>query len=404
MASAGLVRIRAADPPAAFPEARAATHGPKHHFFGYYDKCPWDASGRRLLAMEVDFVGRQPKPGEEIAIGTVDLRDGDRFVPFARTKAWCWQQGTMLRWLPDAPDRRVIYNAIEGGRFVSVVRDLESGATRILPLPVYALSPDGRRAVTLEFARVHRTRPGYGYQGISEIAPDDPAPESSGLWAMDLADGENRLIVSLARLAAHAPRDEFRGAIHWVNHIQFNTDGSRFLFLHRWKKPSGGWWTRLFTANPDGSGLRLLLDHDMISHFDWRDPKTILAWARHPKARDRFYLIPDEPGADGRVEVFAGGVLTQDGHCNYSPDRKWVLCDTYPDRKDRKRALMLVRVADEKRFDIGRFYSPPEIDGPARCDLHPRWNRDGTQVCIDSAHEPTRQMYVVDVSGIIRGE
>jgi hypothetical protein len=37
-----------------------------------------------------------------------------------------------------------------------------------------------------------------------------------------------------------------------------------------------------------------------------------------------------------------------------------------------------------------------------RCDLHPRWGRDGRAVCIDSAHEGARQMYVLDVSGLVR--
>jgi Tol biopolymer transport system component len=32
--------------------------------------------------------------------------------------------------------------------------------------------------------------------------------------------------------------------------------------------------------------------------------------------------------------------------------------------------------------------------------LHPRWNPDGTQVCFDGSHEPTRQMYVVDVGHV----
>jgi len=34
--------------------------------------------------------------------------------------------------------------------------------------------------------------------------------------------------------------------------------------------------------------------------------------------------------------------------------------------------------------------------------LHPRWNRDGLAVCIDSVHEGERQMYVIDVSQIAR--
>jgi len=31
------------------------TRGPRRHFFGYYDKCPWDSTGRYALALETDF-------------------------------------------------------------------------------------------------------------------------------------------------------------------------------------------------------------------------------------------------------------------------------------------------------------------------------------------------------------
>ena len=58
---------------------------------------------------------------------------------------------------------------------------------------------------------------------------------------------------------------------------------------------------------------------------------------------------------------------------------------------------MIVRAADGLRADLGAFHAPPEFDGPLRVDLHPRWNRDGTALCIDSVHEGTRQMYTVDL-------
>ena len=83
------------------------------------------------------------------------------------------------------------------------------------------------------------------------------------------------------------------------------------------------------------------------------------------------------------------------------------MTDTYP-QADSKRTLILYRPEDNARVDIGRFYSPPEIAGEIRCDLHPRWNRDGTQVrrdgaqvCFDSVHEGGRQMYVVDVRPVL---
>jgi hypothetical protein len=80
-----------------------------------------------------------------------------------------------------------------------------------------------------------------------------------------------------------------------------------------------------------------------------------------------------------------------------------VLTDTYPD-KDGFRTLLLFDPATETRTDIGRFHGPFPPDGEIRCDLHPRWNRDGTQVCIDSIHEDgKRQVYRFDVSAFVGG-
>ena len=89
------------------------TQGPKHHFFGYFDKFPWDKSGRRLLAQEIDFTARQPRPGEKATLGMIELTENNRFVPLAETDAWCWQQGCMFQWLNDS-ETKVIYNDREG--------------------------------------------------------------------------------------------------------------------------------------------------------------------------------------------------------------------------------------------------------------------------------------------------
>jgi Tol biopolymer transport system component len=134
----------------------------------------------------------------------------------------------------------------------------------------------------------------------------------------------------------------------------------------------------------------------MVSHFDWRDDKTILAWSRTREEGDHFYLFDVD---SNKTTVVGEGILTRDGHCSYSPDRKWILNDTYPDQS-RMQTLMLYSPTDGKRIDIGRFYLPSELKGPFRCDLHPRWNRDGTKVCVDSAHSGKRQLYTLDVGHI----
>jgi hypothetical protein len=387
-----------ADQPVKVP-ARAVTKGPKHHFFGYYDKTPWNSTGRYLLANEIDFVDRQPKPGEELTVGMVDLKDNDTFIPLGKTVAWSWQQGAMLQWLGSAADRAVVFNSLTDREPTATILDVNSGKWGMLPRPIYALSADGKQAVSLDFARLHRLRPGYGYPSYKEQFADDPAPEKLGIWWMNVENPKPDLVINLKQLAAFKPDDRFQGAHHWVNHLLFNPGGTRFVFLHRWKRPDDkGWQTRMLTAKPDGSDLRITFDDGMVSHFDWKDDTTILAWARTKKDGNKFYTVDV---LSGEAKVIGADVLTQDGHCSYSPDRKWILNDTYPD-KDRMQWLMLYKVATGRRYDLNQFHSPKQFTGPVRCDLHPRWNRDGTMVCIDGCHDPQRQVYVLDMAEVVK--
>ncbi len=383
----------------AYREAHAVTRGPHCHFFGYYDKTPWDETGRYLLGIQTTFMDRPPRPGETAVLGRIDTQSGNLWIPFAQTRAWNWQQGTMLHWLGHTPDRALIHNDLRNGRLVSTARDLFTGEEREYPLPVYNVSRDGAQAVSLNFARVARTRPGYGYLGADDPTEGGLCPDDDGVYWMDLNTGEHRLILSLAQIAAIQPEESMRGAEHWFNHLLFNPSGTRFIFLHRWKnKERNAWRTRLFTAKPDGTEIRPLNLHGMTSHFDWRGDAHVLAWAHEPSIGNRFFLYEDLSDAK---EVVGEGVLTADGHCSYSPDGRWILNDAYPGR-DSRRALMLFDPAENRRIDIGRFLAPKALQGEIRCDLHPRWSRDGRKVCIDSAHEGARQMYVLDVGDLTR--
>jgi Tol biopolymer transport system component len=74
-----------------------------------------------------------------------------------------------------------------------------------------------------------------------------------------------------------------------------------------------------------------------------------------------------------------------------------MLTDSYP-REDHCRRLFLYDLGNREAYEIGSFYSDPAYPGPTRCDLHPNWSRDDRFVCIDSIHEGSRQMYLLDVS------
>jgi hypothetical protein len=378
---------------------RAITRGPKFHWFGYYDKLQFDPTCRYVLGMEVDFEHRSPKPEDVIRIGMVDLKNNDHWVEFGESRAWCWQQGCMLQWRPRSKNE-IIWNDRQVNRFVCHILNVRTGKKRTLPHPFYTVSPDGRTAVAPDFRRVNAMRPGYGYPGLPDPYADNPAPKDSGIFRVNLDTGKQNLIISIADIAkfGRIPGDP-KDAKHYFNHLLFNTDGSRFIFLHRWRaKGQRGFGTRMLTAKPDGTDIHVVDDFGRTSHFIWRDTRHILAWAWHPSHGNAFYLYED--GTD-KVEVVGKAVMTGNGHCSYLPGNKWILNDTYPD-KERKQNVYLYNIATGKKVPLGHFYSPPQYKGEWRCDTHPRFSPDGRSVVIDSPHGGNgRQMYLIDISAII---
>jgi hypothetical protein len=389
------------------PPVRAITRGPRFHWFGYYDKLEFDPTGRYVLGMEVDFEHRSPTRDDLIKVGMVDLQQNDKWIELGESRAWCWQQGCMLQWRPGSRtevlwnDRRVSSGR---GRYVCHILDVKTGKRRTLPHPVYALSPDGRWAVSPDFRRVNDMRPGYGYAGLPDPYENELAPRESGIFRIDLETGQQRLIVRLADVAKIPyPRADLSQAKHYFNHLLVSPDGSRFEFLHRWRiKGQSGFGTRMLTAAADGSDLRVVDDSGRTSHFIWRDPRHILAWSWHPSHGDAFYLFEDRPG--GRVEVVGKDQMPQNGHCTYLPGSQWILNDTYPMGPGREQHVYLFHVPTSRLVPLGSFQSPPQYTGEWRCDTHPRFSPDGTQVVIDSPHGGHgRQLYLIDVSGIVSG-
>lgn len=412
---------------------RRVGDGRQHHFFGYYNKTNWDRSGRYLLAQQVPWHDVRLTPERVAGIGFFDLADGDRFVRVAETRAWNWQMGSQLQWLDGADGLKLVFNErrdAAGGPypgFGSVIVDAHSGQRRELPLPVYVVAPDSRYALCVDYRRLYVTHETIGYSeqgGPFELAL---APADDGIRWMDLASGQARLVVSYRQLREFHPRASMERAIHWVSHIEINPASSRVLFLHRWTErveDETCFLHRLVTMNPDGSDLRLLecSDHPLpqlaadfdpsavgtfdyekseyqISHPLWRTDREIVVWAPHAGAI-HYQLYEDADG--GTVRPIGAPVLTENGHMTFSPvDKRWLLSDTYPDPATHERILFLYDVDAGVRHDLGSFYADPRLSKENRCDLHPRWSRDGRRVCIDSVHQGDRQMYIVDVGRVV---
>jgi hypothetical protein len=387
-----------------FP-VRQITRGPKHHWFGYYDKLQQDPTGRYILGMEVDFEHSSPRHDDRIRIGVIDLADQDRWIEIGTSSAWCWQQGCMLQWRPGSHDD-IIWNDRINDRFVTKIFQLKTHFVRTVPNPVYSISPDGNWAIAPDFNRLNDLRPGYGYTGIPDPNRDIPVPDNTGIFKIDLNTGRCDLILSMADIVRIPFRHgSFNRAIHWFNHLLINPGGSRFTFLHRWKHPGDSWHaSRLITASADGSDVRILNDSGWVSHFIWRDPEHVLAYSKTtPGAKAGLYLYQDRES--GRIEHVAKGIMRSDGHVSYSKDGNWILYDSYPD-KHMNQHVYLYNVRKHRRIHVGSFYTPAVYRGSPpqhewRCDLHPRFCRDGKHISIDSPHTGQgRQIHLIDISAL----
>jgi hypothetical protein len=187
---------------------------------------------------------------------------------------------------------------------------------------------------------------------------------------------------------------------HWFNHLLCNPVNSRLFFLHRWRTPGQrSFKTRAFTVNPDGSELFVLDPFGGTSHFVWRDPRHVFAWAWHPSHGEAFYLYEDQTH---HVQVVGKDVMTRNGHNTYVPgtENEWVLNDTYPDAKGFQHPY-LYHVPTNRRVSLGDYFAPPSYRGEWRCDTHPCASRDGSKVVFDSAHDHGRQVYLADIREII---
>ena len=371
-----------------------------HYFFGYYDLQPLDSSQKMHLAHRVGFIDRLPDAGDIAELGAIDMETGV-FEKYAETTAWNFQQGAMYRRIYD--DDHVIFNIRDDSLpcgFGSKILNIRTGESRILPMPIADLSKDGRHALSINFSRVFDFRPGYGYAGRPDPNGSVPAPSDDGVWLTDVGTGEYRLIINYADIRRRFPQPPYSDGKLLVNHITFNPSGTRFLFLLRNFPAPGqrGWKTMLITSDLDGN-MRLITPFCVNSHYYWKNDDEILIVSSVKTEDSTFalWLLNDSTGEKTRLPE---PNPTYDIHCIYSPDRRYIIGDSYPSKDNPTRSLWLIDTEKGVMTEPVKVDTiiPPIVD--IRCDLHVRWSPDGSFVTFDSTHTGKRTIVMADKSDL----
>lgn len=367
------------------------------YFFGYYDKSPWDISMRYILCMRADNTWNMPDPLSPADILLIDTKNGNSVKKIATTNTWNVQQGCMLQWLGTNFEKRIIYNDLRGGKYCSIILDIDTNEERVLPIPVYTVSSDGKTALSLDFSRLHNLRLGYGYAALTETTIGVALPDTTAIWKLNIETGEVAELLKYTDFANFQSRSEMKenNSVHKVNHLMFSPNGKRFMVLYRWFCGQRK-YTRLITCNIDGSDMYVLSDDNMVSHCCWKDDETIIAFENKHGSGPGYYLMKDKT----QEYQHLWSSICNDGHPSYCPtNNDLVVFDTYPN----KMRVQEIKVGDDKdlRGDnlktVARVYAPFKYDNETRCDLHPRWSRDGKKICFDATFEGHRGLYVVNV-------
>lgn len=350
----------------------------KHLFFGYYDLQQYDTKKERLLVHALDSEKCDPMRNP-IDLMYINCKDG-KMIPITSTKAWSWQQGARLRWHPLRSDC-VLFNAVEENHYATIVWNIVEGIKiASYPIAFYDVTPDMRYGLGLNYDRLQRLRPGYGYSCFQDGTAGDSVPENEGIIRYDTTTGESKLLISLKELTKDLKVDD--NVEHYINHISVAPSGKKFLFFHLWSSVhTTKWGMKLYVADIETGKKICIEDRFVVSHYSWKNDNEIIVTTGPINGNPPQYIKYDINNHSN--EILEGEWLKRDGHPSCISGTDCFVSDTYP-----LKCLQYVFMEKGKvGQEILRVYSDPRLYEEMRCDLHPRLTSDNTHITIDSTYK-----------------
>lgn len=445
-------------------QVRRISPGNKNYFFGFHDLIITNCEENKILALEVEDILHPPLPRQKAVAGYIDKNELT-FIPIKETEAWNFPQGARQQWIRNS--NLFSFNDRVGSNWGSHIVDSKiNKIIQTNYFPIHCIDENNRNAFFINYSRLHRVG-GYGYVGIEDRTENDDIPLDCGIFVGNINNNKIELFKSIYEIASYDESKIVQtGFPHYVTHLSLNPSKTRLAFLHRYRIQDGGETTRLMTIGIDGKGLHLL-SKGFLSHFTWLNDNTILIWGQknatisnlreskifnnkiflqainafkfvyrrfrsHRINRKSFLIISDSTYPS--VTQIDNNILSEDGHPMLCPtNNNWIVNDTYPDING-YRTLMIFDLIRYNKIELGKFkmldikpnIKDDEVEvylngidkririkfpthqylftrSGLHCDLHPRWSNDGKTVYFDSIHEGSRQIYSINVSGILNG-
>lgn len=356
-----------------------------HVFFGYYDISPFN-----LYTDEIIYLTKHNSEDYVRIILDNCSYYGMSKREIAISKAWNWQQGIRLRWMPNN-NRSIVFNDFINNSYCSRIVNVDTLEESILPLPLYDIASNGQFALSLNFERLGVKRPGYGYT-CRDYMENKEELNNEAIYIYNFNDGDVVKLLTYDDINNALKIKSNDYSSNYINHISISPCNDRFLFF--WLTSNHGFDKASLLVYDFKTKAIIPLEEDLkVSHYAWIDNDNILCTAIDSKL-DCHYSIYNIP-SKSKKRVNRNSLNT-DGHPSLY-NNNIILTDTYPDSNGFQR-LFLTGIDDSERDVILTIYSDCRVEGEKRTDLHPRLSFDKKIISIDANINVVRSLFLIHLS------
>ena len=345
------------------------------------------------------------------------------------TDLWSWEQGSRLQWLNSTT---LIYNKSKNQKDSSIIYDFLNKKKTDLETSIYSINKGGL-ILSINYARLWKYWKSYGYKNLSNLDLNihRKKPENDGIFLSDL-NGSKQLFLSIEKAVEICGLKNLDKEF-FLCHPTFNPAGNKFISLLRYFNDSGALISYLISTDIE-KNTNTIIAREKVSHFEWISENEIIVWCRNlnnkitnlrnnsfleknvfpvikkflsfskasfkNKILSNYYYIinVDNPSNPKKI---TNKLLNEDGHPQISPNKRFLITDTYADKNGYLK-LFLLDLKTDQVYKIGQFkIADYLVKNKLKYDLHPRWDNSGKLINFDSSHLGSRQNFVIDITKLL---
>lgn len=405
----------------------SSTPNTHDHSIGFHDVKPFNKNNNHIT-----YVHRYSLQniGFKKEINSIDIclwnYIENKINPVDSTDAWSWEQGSRTQWLSD---NELIYNVKIQDSIKSKIYNIKKNSFYLMENSFYSFNKYNQ-FLEINYLRLWQLWKSYGYKTEKDKILDKK-PKDDGVYIWDL-DNNRRLYLSIYEAVKICKLDNVDKHF-FLCHPTFNPSGDKFVCILRFFNDSNNLISYLILCDVKNQSNKVIIQ-EKVSHFEWINDEDIIVWSRKINTKisnlrsSKFFekflfenlkkLLNIFPvsfkskiltnsyyqiNTNNAYKSFkVEGILNEDGHPQLSPNKRFIIYDTYSNTKNFQK-LLLYDLLTKKNYEIGEFCLAQYLtNSNLKYDLHPRWDNSGYLISIDSSHENSRQTYVISIENLIK--